>query len=181
MKRNTFKAAILAAMLVVLVAGNLQAQIANDNVSASATVLTALTITKNTDVAFGKIGATTAGTVYLDPASPSTASTYVGTTAATGSLTVAGANSQSVRLTWPASISLSDGASHTMTYTLKVNGLNASTQASSGTLTLTSGYCDVTTSASGGYYLWVGGNLGTLSSQATGTYTNTANFTVEYN
>jgi len=31
------------------------------------------------------------------------------------------------------------------------------------------------------YYLWVGGSLGTLNAQSSGTYTGTANFTVEYN
>lgn len=180
MKRNSFKAAMLAATLVILIAGNLQAQTANANVDASATVLTALTITKNTDVAFGNIGATTAGQVYLDPKGLAT-STYIGTTAAVGTLTVAGANTQSIRLTWPVSLSLSDGASHTMTYTLKVNGNAASSQSGSSTLTLGSGYSDVTTSGTGAYYLWVGGDLGTPSGQATGTYTGTANFTVEYN
>jgi len=179
MLRKLFGLALVALMLTVLVTGSVQAQQANDNVGVSATVLTALTITKNTDVAFGNIGATTAGLVYLDP--KAAASTYVGTAAAVGTLTVAGANTQSVRLTWPATVSLSDGASHTMTYTLKVNGLNANTQASSTTLVLTSGYKDITTSGSGGYYLWVGGDLGTLSSQTAGSYTGTANFTAEYN
>jgi Domain of unknown function (DUF4402) len=175
MLRNLF-----LVILLVLVAATSFAQLnANTNMGASATVLTALTITKNTDVAFGNIGATTAGQVYLDP--KAAASTYVGTTATVGTLTIAGANSQSIRLTWPPTLSLSDGASHTMTYTLKVNGLSANTQASSGTLTLTSGYYDATTSAGGAYYLWVGGDLGTLASQVTGTYTGTANFTVEYN
>jgi hypothetical protein len=180
MFRNICSAALLVVMLMVLVAGNVQAQsAASANVTATATVLTALTITKNTDVAFGNISATTAGTVYLDP--KAAASTYVGTAAAVGTLTIAGSNSQSIRLGWPATLSLSDGASHTMTYTLKVNGLNANTQASSTTLTLTGGYSSVTTSASGGYFLWVGGDLGTLSSQATGSYTATGAFTVEYN
>jgi len=181
MLRNIFTSALLAAMLLVLIAGNIQAQtLANANVGASATVLTALTITKNTDVAFGNISQTTGGVVYLDPKGLGT-SAYVGTTAVVGTLTIAGANSQSIRLTWPATLSLSDGATHTMTYTLKVNGLDANTQASSTTLLLTSGYYNATTSAGGGFYLWVGGDLGTLSSQATGAYTGTANFTVEYN
>ncbi len=179
MLRNLCSAALLAVMLVVLVAGNVQAQSqANANVGVSATVLTALTITKNTDVAFGNVGATTAGTVYVDP--KGVANTYVGTGWAVGTLTVAGANSQSIHLGWPASIPLTSGA-NTMTYTLKVNTLNANTQASSTTKTLTGGFFDDATSATGGYFLWVGGDLGTLSSQATGAYTGTANFTVEYN
>jgi hypothetical protein len=177
MSRNIFTSAIMIVMLVILVAGNVQAQ-ANATANASATVMTALTITKNTDVAFGNVGATTAGQVYLDP--KGAASTYVGTTAAVGTLTIAGANSQSIHLGWPASVTLTSGV-NTLTYTLKVNGLNANTQASSTTLSLTGGYCDVTTAATGGYYLWVGGNIGTLASQVAGAYTGSANFTVEYN
>lgn len=179
MSRNIFTSALLVTMLVVMIAVNVQAQTqANANVSASASVLTALTITKNTDVAFGNIGATTAGAVTLDP--KGVANNYVGSTWAVGTLTIGGANTQSIRLIWPASVSLTSGA-NTLTYTLAVNGLNANTQASSSLLTLTSGSCSVTTSGTGAYYLWVGGNLGTLSSQATGNYTGTANFLVEYN
>jgi len=180
MLRNIFSLGLVTLILMVLVAGNVLAQTnANANVPVSATVLTALTITKNTNVLFGNIGASTAGTVFLDPTGA--ASNYVGTTATVGKLTIAGAVSQSIRFTWPATLSLSDGATHTITYTLQVNGNTANTQGASSALTLGGGYCDVTTSGSGAYYLWVGGDLGTLSSQAAGTYTGTANFTVEYN
>jgi hypothetical protein len=180
MSRNIFTSALVIAMLVILVAGNVQAQTkANATVNASADVMTALTITKNTDVAFGNVSATTAGPVYLDPKGLS-ASNYVGSNAAVGTFTIAGAISQSIHLGWPASVTLTSGVNN-LTYTLKVNGLNAATQASSTTLSLTGGYVDVTTSATGGYYLWVGGNIGQLSSQVAGSYTGTANFTVEYN
>lgn len=180
MLRNLISPVLLAAMLLILMAGNSFAQSqANANVNASATILAALTITKNSDVTFGNVGATTAGQVYLDPKGLA-ASNYVGTGAAVGTFTIAGATTQSIHLGWPASVTLTSGA-NTLTYTLKVNGLNASTQASSATLSLTGGYCDVTTSGTGGYYLWVGGNIGTLTTQAVGGYTGTANFTVEYN
>jgi hypothetical protein len=178
MFRNIFKSTLLLAVLVVLITGNMQAQVANANVGATATVMTALTITKNTDVAFGNLGATTPGAVYLNPTSSGT-NAYVGTTAALGTVTIAGANTQSIRLGWPASISLTSGG-NSMTYTLEVNGSNTGSKAAS-SLSLTGGYVSVTTSAAGAYNLWVGGSLGTLSGQATGTYTGTANFTVEYN
>ena len=180
MLRNICSTALLAVMLVVLVAGSAIAQTqANANIGASATVLTAVTIAKNTDVIFGNIGASTAGVVYLNPKGFAT-SNYVGTTAAAGTFTISGALAQSIRIIWPASISLSDGATHTMTYTLEVNGYTASTQSSS-TLLTSGGNTATTDATSGNYYLWVGGNLGQLSGQTTGTYTGTANFTVEYN
>ncbi len=187
MLRNILNAGFLAITAIVLVAGNLQAQTqANANIGASATVLTALTITKNTDVAFGNVGATTAGIVYLDPKGIAT-SNYVGASAGVGTFTIAGANTQSIKVGWPTNIDLTDGTNH-LNYVLDVNGYTANTQASSGLLTLTSGYVSVTTSGTGGYFLWVGGQLGgsgtsaaALSSQAATTYNGTANFTVEYN
>ena len=142
-------------------------------------MLTALSITKNTDVAFGNVSATTTGPVYVDPKGLAL-STFVGASAAVGTITIAAANTQSIHLGWPATVSLTSGA-NTLTYTLKVNGFTANTQASSTTLALTGGYCDVTTSGTGGYYLWIGGNIGTLTTQATGAYTGAATFTVEYN
>ncbi len=187
MKRNTFKAAILTATLVVLIAGNLQAQTqATDNVTATANVLTALSISKITDVTFGNVSATTAGIVYLNPKGLAT-SNYVGTTAAVGTLTISGANTQSINIGWPTNVTLTDGTND-LNYVLEVNGYTANTQASSSVITLTSGYYTTSTSASGKYYLWVGGQLGgsgtspaALSSQTPTTYTLTFPFTVEYN
>ena len=129
MSRNIFTSALLVTMLVVMVAVNVQAQ--NVNVGATATVTTALSITKGTDVAFGNIGATTAGPVVLDP--KGVANNYVGATAAVGTLTIGGAFTQSILLTWPVTVSLTSGA-NTLTYTLAVNGFNANTQASSTSL-----------------------------------------------
>ena len=178
MLRTIFSTALLAAIFMVLVPGTALAQSqANADVTATATVMTALTITKNTNVGFGNVGATTAGVVYLNPKGLAT-SNYVGTTATVGTLTIAGANSQSVDIVWPASISLTGTPSGTLTYTLEVNGYTANTQASSSVITSGAG---VTTSATGGYYLWVGGNIGQLAAQTAGSYTGTANFTVEYN
>jgi len=180
MLHRLINSALLVALLLILIEGNSFAQTqANATVNASATILAALTITKNTDVVFGNVGATTPGPVYLDPKGLA-ASNYIGTSAAVGTFTIAAASTQSIHLGWPATVQLTAGANH-LTYTLKVNGFTASTQASSTTLSLTGGYCDVTTSATGGYFLWVGGDIGTLTTQATGAYTGTANFTVEYN
>jgi len=172
-------------MLVVLVSGNSLAQTqANANLPASATVLTALTIHKNTDVKFGNVGATTLGIVYLDPTGA--ASNYIGTGAQVGVITIAGATGQDIRITWPSYIDLSHGLNH-LNYVLQVNGYTANTPTSS--TPLTSGGSTATTDAtSGNYFLFIGGQLGgstttaaALSSQATDTYSGSAPFTVEYN
>jgi hypothetical protein len=185
MLRNLCSAALLAVMLVVLVAGNVQAQVQTTNIQATATVLTAITLTKGVDVDFGNVSATTPGVVYLNP---NGTSAYVGTTAAVGTFTIAAANSQSIRLGWPTNVTLTDGTNN-LNYVLEVNGYTANTQGSSALLTLTGGYKSVTTSASGAYFLWVGGKLGgsgtspaALSSQTPAIYTlATIPFTVEYN
>jgi hypothetical protein len=186
MSRNIFSAALLAVMLVVLVAGNAQAQSAS--VNPSATVLAALTITRTADVSFGNIGATTGGAVYLNPQNVAN-SNYVGASATVGKFTIAGATATDVQIAWPTTITLSDGATptpHTIVYTLKVTGsvLTAS-QATSTDLTSTNP-ATVTTAAGGdptpgAYFLWVGGSLPQLSGQTTGTYNGTGNITVEYN
>ena len=191
MSSKLCNSAVLATIMAVVIAGNIQAQSqANINVNASASVLTALTIAGNgaqgLNVNFGDVGATTNGVVFLDPKGLST-SNYIGTSANVGSLVITGANSQSISIGWPTNITLSSG-SNTLNYVLEVGGKNANTQGSSSTMTLSGGYVSVTTSSTGSYYLWIGGSLGgtgtspaALSSQAAGTYTGTANFTVEYN
>ena len=176
-----------ATLVMVAISANTFAQTnANANVAASATVLTALTITNNHAVAFGNVSATTPGVVFLDPQGTSNA--YVGSTAAIGTFSIAGALNQSIRLTWPPNIALTHSTDN-LNYVLAVSGYATDVQASSTDLTLTSGHSDVTTDGTAGtYFLYVGGSLGgssttpaALSSQAAGTYTGTANFTVEYN
>ena len=179
MSRNIFTSALIAAILVILVAGNIQAQTqqANADVGASASVLTALTITKNLDVVFGNLSATTLGLVYLSPKGFAN-SNYVGPNAAAGKVTIAAGISKSINITWPTSITLTDGnIPDDITYNLEVNGNTANVQ---GTSTLTTSGAGVTTSGTGGFYLWVGGSLVGLT-HAVGDYTGTANFKVEYN
>ncbi len=184
--KNSVKLFFATLVLVAISASSYAQSNANANVAASATVLTALTITNNHAVAFGNVSATTPGVVFLDP--QGTANAYVGTTAAIGKFTIAGANSQSVKLTWPEYITLQNGTPTNLNYVLAVSGKTTDVQSTSADLTLTSGSVDVSTSASGAYFLYVGGSLGgattvpaALSSQEAGTYTGTANFTVVYN
>jgi hypothetical protein len=157
----------LVTMLVVMVAVNVQAQ--SVAVGSTATVMTALTIAK-TDMAFGNVPASKA--VVLDPKNASNA--YVGSTATVGTVTITGAVSTPVIATWPATITLTN-ASKTLTLTLAVNGNAAGTQSAS--TALTSGTA-VTTSASGNYSMWVGGNMTTGTDL--GLFTGSATFAVEY-
>ncbi len=126
-----------------------------------ATVLANLTITKNTDVDFGNIPAT--GTPILDPKGAS--HTDVGSRATVGVFTITGSASTQISITYPATNTLGNGTT-TMTFTTDIEG-HADTQASAADVA--SG-TQVTIGAAGSYKFWLGGNLGTLSSQATGTY-----------
>ncbi len=181
--KNLFKFLLVAVMIATFGFGAKAQSNANADMAASATVLAALTIANTHAVAFGNLSATTAGTVYLNP--KLTGSTYVGTAAAVGTFTLTGSPNASVQLGYPATIPLSNGATGTMTYTLAVNGLNENSQGGSGLLVPTGNLVSVqlggTSGTSTKYYLWVGGNLGTLGGQETGIYTGTANFTVTYN
>jgi hypothetical protein len=168
MSRNIFTSTLLVAILVVLVAGNMQAQSAN--VAANATVMSALSIAK-TDIQFGNIPASR--DVVLDP--KNAANAYVGSTAAVGTVTITGAISTPVLATWPSSITLTGPGAKTLTLTLAVNGNAAGTQSAS--TALTSGTA-VTTSASGNYSMWVGGNMTTGTDL--GLFTGSATFAVEY-
>ncbi|MCX6120386.1 MAG: DUF4402 domain-containing protein [Ignavibacteriales bacterium] len=171
MSRNLFSFALLVAMLVVLVAGNMQAQTVNKNVAATATVMTALTIDA-TNMAFGNIPASK--TAVIDP--KGLAHQYVGSGVTVGTVTVTGANSTDVLISWPASISLTQSGKTPLTLTLAVNGdASAANQATAGTLA--SG-ADVVTSGAGNYSLWVGGSL--PAGAETGLFSGNANFSVEY-
>jgi hypothetical protein len=147
----------------------------NEDVTATCTVIGALTLTLDNNVDFGNVSATTAGTVYLDPTEQ--ANTYCGATADAGEFTISGEASTGMTVTWPGSVVLSNGTDN-LTYTLEVNGLDNDNQTGSSEITSPA---SITSSATGFYYLWVGGDVGQLATQPAGSYTNTATFTVEYN
>lgn len=186
MMKNSIKF-LFVATLIAAFGFSAKAQPTNTSttVNASATVLTALSFGTITPVLFGNISATTTGVVYLDP--KNAASNYVGVSAANGVVPITGAISTSIRLTWPVNIDLVSGSNH-LNYVLAVNGYESNDKVSSGLLTLTGAYKDVTTAADGKYFLFIGGSLGgtgtspvALSTQAAGTYSGDATFTVEYN
>ncbi|MCF8294916.1 MAG: DUF4402 domain-containing protein [Bacteroidales bacterium] len=173
----------IVVLSVIALGANAQTNI-SANIAASAEVMTALTITKNVDVNFGKISSTTPGNVVLDPTGV-TNDAYVGETRTKGKFTISAANTSSIEINWPATLTLEADAptqaipGYTdLTLTFDVNGYTTDVPASSADLTTPA---NVTCSGSGAYFLFVGGSLGTLSSQTPGLYEGTATFTVEYN
>ncbi|MEJ2103690.1 MAG: DUF4402 domain-containing protein [Ignavibacteriaceae bacterium] len=146
--------------------------------AANATVVPTMTISKLADVNFGQILSTTSGAVDLKPTG--TGSTNVGTSAAAGEFQITGGLGASVSVTYDASVTLNGPSSNTMTLNTELAGLSTSTQ---GSATAFTGSPETITldGTSGDYYIWVGGSLGSLSSQATGTYTGTFNISVAYN
>lgn len=200
MLRNILNAAFLAAMAIVMIAANAQAQSNTAAVNASATVLSELTLGHNgtsgaaATVTFGDISGTTAGIPYLDPTG--TATNYVGTGASEGSFEISGSAGHSVTVTWPAYVSMVGASSDSLQWTLVVSGIAGTSPTSGASAILNGGggtgvqtYGSATLTG-GEYTLYIGGKLGgalytaspaNLSGQTADTYNGTANFTVEYN
>jgi hypothetical protein len=139
--------------------------------TASATIITPITITKTTDLNFGNIAVNaTPGTVVIDPAGTRTVTggctlpTTVGTVAA-AAFTVSGVATSTYSITLPA------GAT---TITSGANTMTVDTWTSSPTPT---GTLDGT----GNQTLSVGATLNVAGSQAAGTYTSATPFTVTVN
>ena len=145
------------------------------DIAVNASVLAVLTLTPGNDLNFGNISATS--TPILDPKTPAN-NTDLGTTNNAGTYTLAGEASATVSVTYDASVTLSNGATGSLTFTPDMYGHTAndasasSSVASASTITLGSG--------DPAYYFWLGGDLGTLSSQETGTYTGNFTLTLEY-
>jgi len=178
--KNIFKSLMIVVLFVGLGSSAFAQTGENANITANATVLTALSITGEVDMDFGNISATTGGDVYLDPIGA--ASTYVGTFAVEGEFTITGANNTSLLISWEDAVTMTETVTGTATMNLDVaiSGSDADTQLAS-TLLVTPAGTSRTTSATGTYYLWAGGSLGTLNSQTTGTYEGTVTVTVAYN
>ena len=167
---------VLAIASIAIVSANSSFAQASATASATATIITPISIAKNVDMRFGNVAVTaaTGGTVILAPAGIRTTGGAGGVTlpATTGTVsaadfTVTGQASYTYAITLPSSATLSDGSGHTMT-------VNAFTSSPSATGTLTSG---------GTQDLTVGATLTVSAAQASGTYTNATGVpvTVNYN
>ncbi|MCF8450820.1 MAG: DUF4402 domain-containing protein [Taibaiella sp.] len=173
--KNILKSIAIASVAVIGFSNASFAQ-ATATASASANIITPITIVKTVDMNFGNVAvsATLAGTVIMTPAGIRTTGGAGGVTlpATTGtvsaaSFTVSGSASYTYDITLPSTATITDGASHNMT-------VNAFTSTPSATGTL---------SAGGTETLTVGATLNVSAAQAAGTYTNATAVpvTVNYN
>jgi Domain of unknown function (DUF4402) len=160
----------------VVMTSNFSYAQATATASTSAKIITPISIAKTADMNFGNIAvsASLSGTAVLAPAGTRTTGGGGGVTlpSTTGTVsaatfTVSGAASYTYAITLPASCTISDASSHTMT-------INAFTSTPSSTGTLSTG---------GTQTLTVGATLNVSAAQAAGSYTNATGVpvTVNYN
>src|SRR5882757_430849 len=138
--KNIFKSIAIASIAVIGFSNSSFAQAA-DVASASATIITPISIVKTVDMNFGNVAvsATIAGTAVLAPAGTRTTGGAGGVTlpatngtVSAASFTVSGQASYTYAITLPSSCVITDGSSHNMT-------VNAFTSFPSATGTLSSG------------------------------------------
>jgi hypothetical protein len=160
------KSALLVAASVAV--GNVHAASAEAN--ATATVVTPISISKTADLVFGKFSASTGGTVAMSTAALRSKSGAVvllaGTAGNAAAFSVTGDASATYSITLPSdnTITVSDGATHTMAVDSFVSDPDAA-----GTLT------------GGTQSIAVGATLTVDSGQTAGGYTGTFDVGVEYN
>lgn len=169
-------------------AANAQTITANANATSSATVLTDISVTKDSDIAFGNV---LAGTTPTLDAQTFANSTDQGATATLGKFTVTGTPTANVLVTFSTLVTMSNGdATDNLDFTPSVFR-TALTDATDGETTITSGGTYLINSSnsdsvSGTDYFFVGGTLeevggGNIPSDAAGLYTGTFTLTVAYN
>ena len=178
--KNIFKSLMIVVLFVGLGSSAFAQPTGSDVLTASATVLTNLTIEQTSPLNFGNLSATTLGDVVVDP---TTAAVHTNTGVVTvGQMTIIGNPGSTVQLTHDETITLKNGETALSTFTLNViGGLNQGDAVTKGAISSIDLATEDDVANAGKAYLWVGGNLGTLTNAATGTYTGTATFTVIYN
>ncbi len=171
--KNIISKVIVAAAIIVGASSTASFAQATATASATANIITPITIALVTNMNFGNIAVspTSGGTVVLAPASSRTSTGGVTLPATTGtvaaaSFTVSGASGYTYAITLPTTATLNDGSSHTM-------GMSAFTSSPSGTGVLTGGT----------QTLNVGATLTVSAAQAPNSYTNSTAVpvTVNYN
>jgi hypothetical protein len=179
-----------AVMLTAIFSMNTFSQNVETDMNARANVLSALTITKNQDVDFKMISATTPGVVQINP---NGTGSYIGQGATPGRLTISGSQESEVLISYPSGVILTanEGAT-SLAYSMHVFGAVDNNAEESLEMTLEgSAGVDIPRTlcvTQGNYYLFVGGSLGgsignpeALSSQAIGEYTGSLTFEIRYN
>jgi hypothetical protein len=149
----------------------------NATASATATVVTPMNITKNADLAFGKISAgATSGTIKVSTsggASVTGGTTKSGGTPTAANFTITGDNSATYTIDLSGTTATLTGAGTPMALALAMDFVGDG----SGTTTVTTGAL----SGAGSQTLYVGGTLSVGASQAPGAYTGGVTVTVAYN
>ncbi|MCF7826366.1 MAG: DUF4402 domain-containing protein [Candidatus Marinimicrobia bacterium] len=154
------KVTMILAIMIFAMAGT--SVYAGDQAAASveAVVQANLSLTAVDSVNFGTLQPTS--TPIIDP----TGSSHTDVTSPTvGSFDLTGANDQVVTITEGGNVTLGDGNSHTMTFTPDLFGKASDDASTSSAVGGT-----VTLSATGTYFFWLGGDLGTLTNQVAGSY-----------
>ncbi len=159
------------------------------NVDVTAEVLAQINLTKNADVVFGEVPPN--GSPVID--ANSTNDQDLAGSFNFGKITVDAATNQSILITWNSSTTLTRASASTnpITFTAGVTGSSGEDDAANST-DITSGSTQTTGSSAstnpGFYYIYVGGNLGTLNAQPAGSYSSAnpgasgaITFTVTYN
>lgn len=159
---------------------------------ASLEIKTALTIDleAGTEIDFGILSATTPGIVKLDPNATAN-NTNTGATTKVAQFNVTGAQGAAVVFTFDPTVTLTatSGAALTagagstaltMTMTPLVVGDDTLADKANA-LALTSTAVNLSSAATGLYYVWVGGTVPQLTGAATGEFAGTFNIAVDYN
>lgn len=156
----------------------------NANATVTATILTAIAVTKATDMNFGYILPNTTGTATLatDGARTASGPTLVaGITPTAAKFDVTGDSSATFSIAYTgSSTTLSDGATHTMAIDFITEAVSGSGGAATGK-TATGTDATTGTLSSGAAVIYAGGQLSVDAAQTPGVYTGTLVVTVAYN
>jgi hypothetical protein len=152
-------------------------------VNVAATVEADISVTVDETVDFAGVQANS--NPVLDP---NGTHTDVGAGATLGKLTIGASNTTQLVIDWDqTTVTLGDGTTNTMTFTPDITAFQTDVPGSSLAVTKATANSNTATSGSGALFVYIGGNLGALSGQATGTYSSSASngsgdltFTVNY-
>ncbi|MEX1137115.1 MAG: DUF4402 domain-containing protein [Balneolales bacterium] len=173
-----------ALFAVALVLGAVHVGMAQESedaeASVSAEVLSVLSIVSTADVDFGNISATTDEAVTIDPNGADHA--YLGTEYSVGQFTISGGQDTEVTIWFNSEATLENGEGGEMTFTANMVG-DPESENQSTAVAVTTDADQYSLSNTGNFYLWLGGDLGTLDGQASGNYTTDEGIVVnvEYN
>jgi hypothetical protein len=164
--RRTRLAFAIAAAFTFAGAGTAAAQ--TGNVNATATVLTPLTVTGVSDLAFGNVYPGVAKTIAYTDATNG------------GKFSIAGYNAAQVNLTFTLPTNLSDGT-NLLPIGTWTGYYNTTNSAASGGSTFTPAAAATTTNlAAGALYVFVGATVTPAGNQVAGSYTGTVTMNVAY-